>query len=206
MREDIKPGARLPDYELPDHTGTPRKLSVLQGNDPMVLTLHRGFFCPKDRQQLHGLVPFHDECVVGFTRLVSITSDDSLMQLNELRQGVGAHWPFLYDEERIIADDLGIHEYTDSEHNPMIPYAFVLEPELRIHKMYNGYWYWGRPSIAELHQDLREVTRRIRPDWAIDTPEMRIKWEGDDKETFFPYGKSMQEVLARMNDAVDQFA
>ena len=106
MREDIKPGARLPDYELPDHTGTKRKLSLLQGDDPMVLTLHRGFFCPKDRQQLHGLAPFHDECVVGFTRLVSVTSDDSLMQLNELRQGVGAHWPFLYDEERIIADDL----------------------------------------------------------------------------------------------------
>ena len=88
----------------------------------------------------------------------------------------------------------------------MIPYTFVLEPGLRIHKMYNGYWYWGRPSVAELHGDLREVTRRIRPDWAIDTPEMRARWERDDKDAFFPYGKSMQEVLARMNDAVDQFA
>jgi hypothetical protein len=27
-------GVRMPDYELPDHTGTLRKLSELQGNNP----------------------------------------------------------------------------------------------------------------------------------------------------------------------------
>ena len=41
MRDDIKIGATFPDYELPDHTDTPRKLSFLQGNDPMVVTLNR---------------------------------------------------------------------------------------------------------------------------------------------------------------------
>ncbi len=49
----------------------------------------------------------------------------------------------------------------------MIPYKFVLEPGLKIHKIYNGYWYWGRPSMAELHQDLRDIYKRIRPDWKI---------------------------------------
>jgi len=42
MRPDIAPGGTFPDYELPDHTGTPRRLSELQGDDPMVLTLARG--------------------------------------------------------------------------------------------------------------------------------------------------------------------
>jgi hypothetical protein len=37
MRTDIIAGAVFPDYELTDHTGTRRKLSDLQGPDPMVL-------------------------------------------------------------------------------------------------------------------------------------------------------------------------
>jgi hypothetical protein len=41
----------FPDYELPDHTSTPRKLSELQGDDPLILTLARGHYCPKEHQQ-----------------------------------------------------------------------------------------------------------------------------------------------------------
>ena len=48
MRSDIVPGAVFPDYELSDHTAKRRKLSELQGQDPMVLVLSRGAFCPKD--------------------------------------------------------------------------------------------------------------------------------------------------------------
>ena len=47
MRPDIIPGAILPDYELTDHTGKRRKLSDLQGPDPMIVVLSRGSFCPK---------------------------------------------------------------------------------------------------------------------------------------------------------------
>jgi len=205
MRDDIRPGATLPDFELPDFTGTKRKLSFLQGDDPMVLTLHRGVYCPKDRQQLHQLVPFAAQCAVGFARLVSITTDKSLVLLNDLRLGVGANWPFLYDKDRVIADDLGIHEYTDPHNKPMIPHTFVLAPGLEIHKIYNGYWYWGRPSTAELHADLRDVTRRIRPDWKIDTPEMRQKWEAGEKDGFYPYGKSWEQVFIQMAGVVDRY-
>ena len=35
MRPDMVPGAKCPDYVLPDHTGTPRRLSELQGEDPL---------------------------------------------------------------------------------------------------------------------------------------------------------------------------
>jgi peroxiredoxin len=38
MRADIVPGARFPDYELPDHTGRKRKLSELQGDAPMIVS------------------------------------------------------------------------------------------------------------------------------------------------------------------------
>ena len=44
MRADIVAGALFPDYELTDHTGKRRKLSDLQGPDPMILVLSREDF------------------------------------------------------------------------------------------------------------------------------------------------------------------
>jgi peroxiredoxin len=44
MRSDIAPGGVFPDYELPDHENVPRRLSELQGDDPLVLLLARGHF------------------------------------------------------------------------------------------------------------------------------------------------------------------
>src|SRR5713226_4947543 len=101
MRDDIRPGAKFPDYELPDHTGKRRKLSELQGDDPLILILSRGAFCPKDRQQHRLLVELEPEISVAYTRLVTI-STDGLMELNEMRSGVGAHWTFLSDLQRKI--------------------------------------------------------------------------------------------------------
>jgi peroxiredoxin len=44
MRSDIVPGGVFPDYALPDQTNTVRRLSEIQGRDPMILTLARGHF------------------------------------------------------------------------------------------------------------------------------------------------------------------
>ena len=91
MRAEIVPRAVFPDFELPDHTGKHRRLSELQGPDPMILVLSRGGFCPKDRRQLEGLLVLHREMEVGYCRLVTI-STDNLLETNENRSAVGAHW------------------------------------------------------------------------------------------------------------------
>src|SRR5216683_97082 len=153
MRSDIVPGAVFPDYELPDHTTKRRKLSELQGEHPMVLVLSRGGFCPKERRQAEGLVALHRELEVAYCRLVTI-STDNITETNEYRTGVGAHWPFLSDPGRKVQKDLDIAEYTDPLHNPMIPHVIVLQPGLVIYKIYNGYWFLGRPTVEELRQDL----------------------------------------------------
>ncbi len=88
--------------------------------------------------------------------------------------------------DRKVQQDLDIQEYTDPTHNPMIPHTIILEPGLLIYKIYNGYWFWGRPSIGELWQDLRTVTQKIRPDWELSTPGLRENWEGD-KTLHYPY-------------------
>src|ERR1700679_1058834 len=101
MRADIVPGAVFPDYELTDHTATRRKLSELQGPDPMVLVLGRGGYCPKDRRQSELLVHLHREMEIAYSRLVTITTD-SIAETNEFRAGVGAHWTFLSDAGRHV--------------------------------------------------------------------------------------------------------
>lgn len=196
MRRDIQIGATFPDYELPDQTGTLRKLSFLQGNDPMILTLNRGQYCPKDHQQLLQLANFSTQCAVGYTQIVTITTDN-LLKSNELRTAVGGHWTFLHDQKRTIQKDLDIAEYTDPINNPMIPHVFILSAGLKIFKIYSGYWYWGRPTLNELHLDLRAVSESIRPDWKIDNKEMREKFDQNQKDiSFFPYGASWKEVFA----------
>ena len=198
MRSDIFPGSVFPDYELSDHTAKRRKLSELQGQHPMVLVLSRGGYCPKDRRQAEGLVELHRELEVAYCRLVTI-STDNITETNEYRTGVGAHWPFLSDAGRIVQKDLDIAEYTDPAHNPMIPHVIVLEPGLVVYKIYNGYWFFGRPTIEELRQDLRAVLRKCRPDWDITTPELKAAWQQGRKELFYPYGKTYAQTLGEQD-------
>jgi peroxiredoxin len=195
MRTDIVPGATFPDFELSDQTGQRRRLSDVQGDDPMILVLSRGAYCPKDRRQLLNLVEFYPELKVGYTKLVTI-STDNLIESNELRDGLGAQWPFLSDPGRKVQKELDIQEYTDPHNDPMIPHTIVLEPGLRIFRVYNGYWYWGRPSIDDLRRDLREMFQKIRPDWEIADPDLEEAWERGERERFFPYRKSRREMIA----------
>jgi len=131
---------------------------------------------------------------VGYCRLVTI-STDTLIETNEFRAGLGAHWTFLSDPGRKVQKDLDIAEYTDPHHNPMIPHTLVLEPGLRVYKIYNGYWFFGRPTVEELRLDLRAVLMRCRPDWDIGSAEQRTAWERGEKAGFYPYGKTQAQVL-----------
>ncbi len=195
MRPDIVPGAPFPDYALPDHRGKQRTLSALQAGDPLVLVLSRGGYCPKERRQHEGLLQLHHEMQVGYCRLVTI-STDNLIETNEFRTGVGAHWTFLSDPARKLQKDLDIAEYTDPAHNPMLPHTLVLEPGLRVYKIYDGYWFFGRPTVEELRLDLRAVLQRCRPDWSLDTTEQRAAWAQGERAGFFPYGKTQAQLLA----------
>jgi hypothetical protein len=96
---------------------------------------------------------------------------------------------------RVVQKDLDIAEYTDPINNPMIPHVLVLEPSLVIYKVYNGYWFFGRPTLEDLRQDLRAVSKKCRPDWDITTPELKAAWQQGRKELFYPYGKTYVQTL-----------
>ena len=137
MRADIVPGGTFPDYQLTDHTKKRRRLSELQGEDPLILVLSRGHYCPKDQQQHLQLAAFQSQLAVAYTNIVTI-STDNIVQTREFRASVGANWTFLSDAGRKVQKDLDIKEYTYPFHDPMVPYTLVLKPGLVIHSIYNG--------------------------------------------------------------------
>src|SRR3954453_8335755 len=104
MRSDIVPGGTFPDYELPDHEDVPRRLSEIQGDDPLILTLARGHYCPKEHQQHLELAANHPKLNVAYTRIATIATDEH-HTVQEFRNSVGAVWPFLADPGRIVQKD-----------------------------------------------------------------------------------------------------
>ena len=187
MRSDIQPGATFPDYELPDHTETTRTLSEIQGDDPLILTLARGHYCPKEHQQHLELAAHYPKVNVAYTKIVTISTDDHHTS-QEFRNSVGAQWPFLSDPERIVQKDLDIQEYTDPENDPMIPHTLVLKPGLVGYSTYDRSWFWGHLSL-ELWHKLREVAREIRPDWDLAAPGLREAWDAGDLSRFHGWDK-----------------
>jgi peroxiredoxin len=157
-------GVRLPDLELTDHLGHPRQLSELVGDDPSLLHFYRGWWCPKERQFFRRLVDLQDDAEVAYARFISVSVDPPEVQA-AFRAGLDARWTFLSDAPRRYVEELGLEESTDDVHHPYRPTCLVITPELVVTAEYNGYWYWGRPTMDELRRDFRDLTRTLRPDW-----------------------------------------
>jgi len=73
--------------------------------------LSRGGSCSKGRRQAEGLIQLHHQMEIGYSRLLTISTDNMLLT-NERRDGVSAHWTFLSDPGRKVQKDLDIAELT----------------------------------------------------------------------------------------------
>jgi peroxiredoxin len=175
MSTTFVPGAVFPDFELFDDAGTKHKLSELQGDNAMILMLGRGEHCPRERQHQREMVKFHEWCDVAFTNVVTILPND-LHDTNKMRIAAGAHWTYLSDGDLEVQRTLGIREYTDPHHDATVPHTVLLAPGLKIDKIYVGYWFWGRPSIYQLWEDLQDLFRRTKADFDPLVPEVKAAW------------------------------
>jgi cold shock CspA family protein/peroxiredoxin len=198
MTTRLRVGDTFPDFELPDHRKRPRRLSGFTkpspldeklGFDdgyPLILVFGRGFFCPRDQEQMRGLVRFQSELAVNYCKLVTVSADPPLVSA-AFRTGLGAEWPFLSDERREVIKLINILDETEGEYAGVSrPFTFVLRPDLRIHRIYDGWFFVGRPTLEELRRDLRGImeTRKDYRYEAYDTPEVKSvripqqEWEG----------------------------
>ena len=161
-----EPGGSLPDIELPDHHGVRRRLTELADGDPLVVVFYRGWWCPKEQAFFRLLASWQAEVEVAYSRIVSISVDPP-GELAAFRAGLDARWTFLSDGERGWLHRLDLLETTDTVHHPYTPTTVVVRPDLTVHSVYNGYWFWGRPTVEDLRQDLRALTRSLRADWDV---------------------------------------
>jgi peroxiredoxin/cold shock CspA family protein len=187
MTTNLKVGEVFSDFELPNHQQElvqlsqftqpgllDKKLGFLAGY-PLIVVFYRGFFCPRDRQQLSQLVQFQQELKVNYCQLVTISCDPPLVQA-AFRAGLGAQWTFLADEKRQVIEQINILDVTEGEYAYRAqPYTFVLQPDLTIYKIYNGWFFVGRPTLEELRLDLRAImqTNSNYTYEAYNTPEVK---------------------------------
>ncbi len=187
MTINLHAGDALPDFELPDHRKQPRRLSRYTSPSPLderlgfddgyplIVVFGRGFFCPRDQEQMRGLVRFQSELAVNYCKLVTVSADPPKVGA-AFRAGLGAEWPFLSDEKREVIRSLDLLDETEGEYAGVSrPFTFVLRPDLTIHKVYDGWFFVGRPTLEDLRRDLREImkTRRDYRYEAYDTPEVK---------------------------------
>jgi peroxiredoxin len=94
---------------------------------------------------------------VSYCRLAVVSVDPPLVQA-AFKAGLGAQFPFLSDAKLILTDKLGIRETTDRSHCPLpVPFTFALLPDLTIHRIFNGWYFVGRPTPDELRITIREM-------------------------------------------------
>ena len=108
-----------------------------------------------------------DELRVNYCHLAVVSTDPPETSY-AFRTGLGATYTFLSDHERCAITQLDIVEMTDPGFkygHVALPFTFSLYPDLTIHKIYDGWWFVGRPTLEELRQDMRAIMQACRSDY-----------------------------------------
>lgn len=100
-------GAEVPDFELPDATGTKVSLSSLLAEGPVVLAFYRGGWCPYCSTELRALQARLAEITAAGATLVAVspqTPDASLSSAEKLELA----FPVLSDAGNAVAGSFGL--------------------------------------------------------------------------------------------------
>ena len=110
------------------------------------------------------------DLAVSYYGIVTVTTEARLETV-EMRNTVGARWPFLSDHERKLLHELELADESEHRCGPrFVPHTFILDGDRAIHSVYMGWWFVGRPTGEEIRRDMRDVFSR-REDW-----EYRKQW------------------------------
>lgn len=100
-------GARVPEFRLPDATGTEVSLSSLLDEGPVVLAFYRGGWCPYCSTELRALQARLPEITAAGATLVAVspqTPDSSLSTAEKLELA----FPVLSDQGNRVAEAFGL--------------------------------------------------------------------------------------------------
>ncbi len=115
-------GDVVPDFELPDQTGTPRRLSELLTNGPVVLFFYPAAMTPGcTKESCHFRDMGAEFAAVGAQRIgISADSIDKQKKFDE-KESLG--YPLLSDADRTVAAMLGAKRVANFLPNKRITYV-----------------------------------------------------------------------------------
>jgi thioredoxin-dependent peroxiredoxin len=124
----MKTGDTAPDFELPDQTGTPRKLSGLLSDGPVVLFFYPAamtYGCTKEACHFRDLA--QEFAAVGASR-VGISVDPVAKQA-EFADKQGFDYPLLSDSDGTIANQFGVKRGLLGKVIPVKRTTFVIDTD-----------------------------------------------------------------------------
>jgi peroxiredoxin Q/BCP len=124
----MKTGDTVPDFELPDQTGAPRKLSALLSDGPVVLFFYPAamtYGCTKEACHFRDLA--QEFAAVGASR-VGISVDPVAKQA-EFADKEGFDYPLLSDADGAIANQFGVKRGLLGKVIPVKRTTFVIDTD-----------------------------------------------------------------------------
>jgi thioredoxin-dependent peroxiredoxin len=125
----VQPGDTIEDFELPDQTGTPRRLSDLAAGGPVVLFFYPAamtYGCTKE--SCHFRDTRERFSALGATPVgISVDSVDKQQQFADKH---GFDYPLLSDSGKVVATALGVAN--GFKLGPVKRWTFVIGKDLRV--------------------------------------------------------------------------
>jgi len=114
----------------------------------MVLVLQPRRVLPQGPPTGVGLVQLHRE--LRFLLPAFTISTDNITETNDTEAELALHWPFLSGRGAIVRKRSRHRRIHGPVKQSMIPHVIVLDPGLRHLYIYDGYWFFGRPTLEDL--------------------------------------------------------
>jgi peroxiredoxin len=155
-----RPGEPMPDFILPDESGHLVRLSALLEKGPVVLSFHRGHWCPYCRLNADALAKITPEVEHLGAQIVAISPEKSRYGA-ELKSYAKAPFPVLADIDNGYALELNLLFWVgDEKRNAMRAGGFDIAPYQG-----NESWMLPIPATFVVGPDGVVKARHIDPDY-----------------------------------------
>ena len=155
-----KPGDLMPPFVLPDETGRLVTLKDLLAQGPVVVTFHRGHWCPYCRISVSTLVKAQPRIEATGARLVAIIPDRERFAA-EMREDCNVSFPILSDMDNGYAMSLNLAIWVGAELQEFMTKIGRMLPQYQG----NDSWTLPIPATFVVGKDGRVKARFVDPDY-----------------------------------------
>jgi len=155
-----KPGDLMPAFILPDEAGRLMSLKDLLAHGPVVVTFHRGHWCPYCRISIGTLVKAQPKIEALGARMVAIVPDRQQFAA-DMREDCNVNFPILCDMDNGYAMSLNLAIWVGAE---MQEYMSGIGRKLPQYQG-NESWMLPIPATFVVGKDGRIKSRFVDPDY-----------------------------------------